>query len=223
VENPWRELVCENGEWVLNGDREAIREFNSKKRNEDHRVCLKSLPEPFIGSPDTARIVFLGLNPGHSERNIEEHRNHEFQTAILQNLRHQAQEYPFYPLNPKFRKTGAGEWWADRLRHLKAACQLDDLELSQRVMAIEWFPYHSVRSGLPDGIVCGSQGYGISLVHKLICKEGVRVVGMKAERRWIAVTQMNNVTFLRSKQNSAVTSRNMQPGAFDEIVRVIAD
>jgi hypothetical protein len=222
VENPWRELAFENGEWVLKEDREAIRKFNSKKAKLEHRVCLKTLPEPFIGNPNTARIIFLGLNPGHSEENVTEHCDHEFQSTIVRNLRHEDQEYPFYPLNPKFRNTGAGQWWTDRLKHLKEASRLGDRDLSQRVMAIEWFPYHSVRSGLPDIVVCRSQEYGISLAQALNRKQDIRVVGMKGEGRWTAITGMKNVTFLRSKQNSTVTRRNMEPGVFEEIVRVIA-
>jgi hypothetical protein len=222
VDNPWQELVYESGEWVLTKDREAIRRFNSKKANPEHRVHLESLPEPFIGSPATAKVVFLGLNPGHSDKDIQEHRDHEFQNALLKNLKHEDQEYPFYPLNPKFKDTGAGLWWTTRLKHLKRACRLDDREFSKRVMVIEWFPYHSVRSGLPNEIVCASQKYGIRLAQELSCKDGVKIVGMKAEERWTRLVGIKNVPFLRSKQNSTVTNRNMEPGAFEEIVRVLA-
>ena len=222
MDNPWEELICESGEWLLARDREAIRGFNSKQANSKHRICLESIPEPFIGNPRTARIVFLGLNPGHSEKDIEEHRGEAFRNAILRNLRHETQEYPFYPLNPKFRKTGAGQWWTARLRYLKEACRLEECELSQRVMAIEWFPYHSEKSGLPGKQICASQDYSRFLAKQMLQREDVQVLGMRARKRWLPWgSEFNDVPFVNSVQNPAITRNNVGESLFERILKLL--
>jgi len=45
-------------------DREYVRR-NNERSSPEHRLMLDAIPEPFIGSLETAKVVFLNLNPGY--------------------------------------------------------------------------------------------------------------------------------------------------------------
>jgi hypothetical protein len=66
-------------------------------------------------------------------------------------------DYPFYPLNPEFANKPTALWWRPRLQALQYATSLDDRALSERLIAIEWFPYHSRYAHLPINRICESQ------------------------------------------------------------------
>ena len=154
MENPWLKLRPSENSYILEIDREYIRQHNESVRDEKKKVIERSIPEPFIGNLESARVVLLGLNPGHSDDDAKNHSDPEFQKAMFQNLRHELQEYPFYPLNPasKFKESGAGRWWRARTRELREKSGLDDRTLAERLMVIEWFPYHSTKFKLPKHI-----------------------------------------------------------------------
>jgi hypothetical protein len=142
-------------------DREAIDQYNRSIRNGDNKVIVESIPEPFIGNPQTANVVLLSLNPGHSEDDAKAYSDSDFRKGMMHNLRHEAQECPFYGLNPKFAWTVLGS-------HLKWAA------------VIEWFPYHSRRSALPSKPVCPSQYYSFHLAKEMLGNK--IVVGMQSIR-----------------------------------------
>lgn len=106
MNNPWLELAPSEDSYVLNMDRKAIDLYNNSLRDPDAKILLDSIPEPFIGNPKSARVVLLNLNPGHSQKDQKDHRGVELQRAMFHNLCHESQEYPFYPLNRRLRKSG---------------------------------------------------------------------------------------------------------------------
>ena len=69
-------------------------------------------------NPQSAKVVLLSLNPGHSEDDAKAHCDVDFWKAMMHNLRHEAQECPFYALNPKFAWTACGRWWRAHIRKL---------------------------------------------------------------------------------------------------------
>lgn len=158
--NPWPQLPRERP-YILEMDRECIDKFNASRHGakESRTIVSDSLPEPFIGNPSLARIVLLGLNPGHSPFDAEAHLNEDFRNTMLRNLHHEPQECPFYPLNPKFDWTPTAKWWCPRIKKLLDATGLSDEQFAERLLVIEWFPYHSQRSGLPINRLCESQSY----------------------------------------------------------------
>ena len=178
--NSW--LGLPRGSCILPIDLQRIVDFNRGK-TPAKRVALNLLPEPFIGNPCSARVVLLGLNPGHSDNDHDDQHNREFREAIRLNLRHKPQAYPFYPLDPRFANTGSGKWWQTHLRPLVEEAGLNVRTLSERLMVIEWFPYHSARSGLPPQLICESQKYSFSLAKKLF-RRGLPVIGMRSREHW---------------------------------------
>src|ERR1700693_4910443 len=118
MHNPWKELPLEPP-YVLREDLEAITAFNDgRKPNKRIEIELGSIPEPFIGNPQAAKVVLLNGNPGHDVRDCEAHMNDSFREALRLNLQHERQEHAFFPLNPAFSLTPCGEWWYKHLREL---------------------------------------------------------------------------------------------------------
>ena len=74
VDNPWPNLCPSEGSYVLDEDREFIQQHNDSVGAEA-KIAVRSIPEPFIGDPKSAKVVLLGLNPGHSEDDEENYRN----------------------------------------------------------------------------------------------------------------------------------------------------
>ena len=134
----------------------------------DYRIIENCIPEPFIGNPSTAKVVLLLLNPGfHEATDVASHSREDFKTAIFQNLRHEVQEYPFYPLNPAFSKTASAIWWRGRLS--KLIKEVDEATLAKKLLAIQWFPYHS-RQWIPGKPTWESQLYFFQMAKKMIAE-----------------------------------------------------
>lgn len=226
--NPWLDLDRNpsGGSYILEMDRAFIRQYNEKCAGRPEKtIMVKSIPEPFIGCAESARLVLLNLNPGHSKHDEEQHRGLELKEAIFRNLRGECQEYPFYPLNPAFAQTGVGKWWCDRTDKLRKASGLTAPQFSKKLLVIEWFPYHSTKCGLGEKTDCGgSQRFSHQLAKQMLNKAGVLVLGMKAKNRWVNVDpSFQQVPFLNSLQNASITRGNMKPGLFDSIVNALKE
>jgi hypothetical protein len=223
LHNPWRELPTKSP-YILGIDRDSITALSkrSSKRGIDQTINDKSLPEPFVGNPQSATVILLNLNPGDSPADRAAHRNPAFRTALTRNLRHEAQKYPFYYLNPDFAWTSGAKWWAQHLHHLfdNGEVGLDRETVARRLCVIEWFPYHSKRAALPIRAVCPSQEYSFELAKKML---GTKlIIGMRAKTRWAAVDRrFGDLPYLKNPQNCCVTIGNA--GAlFHEIVEALS-
>jgi hypothetical protein len=219
VQNPWLGLPSKSP-YILEIDRESIDRYNESRHIEDRRINLGSVPEPFIGNPDSAKVVLLGLNPGDSDDDWRAHSHVEFNKALFQNLRGEPQKYPFYPLNPEFSWTGAGKWWRQRTRELREA-GLDDETIARRLLVIEWFPYHSKRAAFPTKSVCESQNYSFHLATEMF-KKNKLVVGMRSKRKWVeADKRFGEVPFLKNPQCGHISRNNTVGNLFDRIVEAL--
>jgi hypothetical protein len=221
MQNPWHDLIFRNGEYLLDIDREQIYKYNAP-RDAEHKIVLSSVPEPFIGDPSSAQVVLLLLNPGHDDTDLRSHLRQDFKDALFKNLHHESQAYPFYPLTPTFRDTGSARWWRRRLGGLIVASGLDEKTIAQRLLAIEWFPYHSRYSSLPQSKVCESQEYSFHLAKKMV-RSGSLVVGMRSKRNWLGVDRncFAELPFLTYPRIGYVSRGNMEEGLFDRIVSVL--
>jgi hypothetical protein len=208
MDNPWLSLDTHGSSYILDLDRDEIERHNERIRQPAKKIVLGSIPEPFIGNPKSARIVLLGLNPGHSEDDEATYRdNSDFRNSMFRNLRHESQEYPFYPLSPAFRKTGAGRWWYARTRQMRDLSGLNDHELANRLMVIEWFPYHSISFAIPSNL-CTSQNYSFQLAKQML-QDGRLVVLMRARKLWSEVdSRFGSVPCLKNHQCSYITKGN---------------
>ena len=198
-------------------DRDSINRYNNRRKPEC-KVNVESVPEPFIGNPQSARVVLLNLNPGDSDDDKKAHSDAAFRNAMDRNLRHERQEYPFYPLNPKFEQTACGVWWQEHTRELLNA-GLDCARVAKRLLVIEWFPYHSKEFSSSSKRPCPSQGYSFQLALKMLDKNKL-IVGMRSKKRWVEVDQrFGGVPFLNSPQNPCISIRNCGEDLFKGIVK----
>ncbi len=204
--NPWVSLEPENTHYILPGDVPLVTQHNQAV-GRDFQIVEESIPEPFIGDPNTARVILLGLNPGHSEADAHDYGRADFRTALFQNLRHETRAYPFYPLHPDFKNTGTAAWWTRRLQTLEVDCGLDRQKLADRLMVIEWYPYHS-RKFRRRGEILRSQIYSFRLAQKMI-EMGRLVVRMRSRRLWNAVgKEFETIHSLSNPQCGHVSPRN---------------
>jgi hypothetical protein len=219
--NPWMELPRPDGSYVLDTDRADIARYNLRMRDQRAKVVPESIPEPFIGSPESATVVLLNLNPGHDESDRATHCCERFRGVMLNNLHHSLQDFPFYPLNPAFKGTGVEKWWSAILSKLRQEPGLDDSVIATGLLVIEWFPYHSEISRLPTRPVCKSQEYSFELAKGFLDEEGVEVVRMRKGRHWLEVDpRFGSVPALKS-QRPWISRGNMDAGLFDRIVSAL--
>ena len=118
------------------------------------------LPQPFIGDPESAKVILLMLNPGlgpmdyYSE--LSDNRDATYIQALQRNLRGDATDHPFFFLDPSFRWHPGAEYWDRRLGWLIDAFVAHGLKpnesrrlVAQNVCCIQSLPYHSTNfSGL---------------------------------------------------------------------------
>jgi hypothetical protein len=217
MKNPWLELNAESEQYLLEMDRDEILRFNTRVHPEC-RIVLDSIPEPFIGNPESARVVLLLLNPGHVDSDRESHRVKTFKRSLIQNLHHQPQDYPFYPLNPLFESTGSAKWWLPRTRELLRESGLDRATLARRLLAIEWFPYHSRNSVLARQPLCESQEYTFQIAREMLRTKFVLV--MRSVNHWANVdVDFLGVPRLKIPRSCYISKGNMDGGLFDELLR----
>jgi len=200
-------------------DRDSIDQYNRSVHNSDEKVIVESIPEPFIGNPESAKVVLLNLNPGHSENDTKAHSDPDFREAMMRNLRHEPQECPFYALNPQFAWTPCGIWWRAHASKLQKA-GLSWEAISNGLLVIEWFPYHSKTSGLPIKPVCPSQEYSFQLAREML--ESKIVVGMRSKKFWLnVVPAVRDVPFLKNPRNPHISPTNTGTELFDRIVKAL--
>ncbi|MGH7806536.1 MAG: hypothetical protein ACRENT_00400 [Thermodesulfobacteriota bacterium] len=225
IENPWINLR-QSPPYILEEDRAAVEAFNKEIRKSlkrEYLIIPRSLPEPFIGNPHTATIVFLSLNPGHKRADLKWHRKRIFKMAVRSNLRHDKTKYPFYPLDPKFEQSPVAIWWKKCLKGLLKEVN-DDALVASKVCVIEWFPYHSVRAklGAFQKRHLFSQLYSFDLACNASRDKTKLVVVMRACKIWEQlVGSLTGAIRLKNYRRLSVSSGNLHPGDFEMLLKAI--
>lgn len=220
--NPWINMDESGPDYYLPSDFEFIQKFNAYHQdNAQFQIRLDSIPEPYIGNPHTAKIVLLLLNPGHSDEDILWQRKADFRHSLFNNLRHQANDYPFYLLDPRFRESGGGQWWRKKLSPLLKI--YDEKQLSQHILAIQWFPYHSVKySRKPLKSLLTSQQYSHWLTQKLI-DQGKEIVVMRSLSMWKEVVRFReNPIVLKNPRNPVISIANLGSENFNRLSQILS-
>jgi len=214
--NPWMQLP-KSAPFALPEEYETLVAFNGIA-DDNHKLQLDVLPEPFIGNPD-APVVLLSLNPGFDKSDHHHHAREDFSGAIWRNLRHDVSDYPFYFLDPRFKDTGGAAWWLKKLRVLIEDTSLETV--AQGLFCVEIFGYHSVNyRAIPKKIrkdPLPHQQYGFHLVRQAI-ERGAAIVVMRQQKNWLGhVPELESYPIhnLRSPLNPAVSPGNLD--SYDRI------
>ena len=216
MENPWLKIPSETP-YVLEIDRESIERYNAGQANPDRKIDTSLIPEPFIGNPSTAKLVLLNLNPGVAEDDARAHARRDFRTAMLLNLRHESQKYPFYPLDPGLSQTPCAQWWLRKTRRLVEECGRE--RVANGLFVIEWFPYHSKKE--PRGGVCESQWYSWQLAKEMIEKRKCMVL-MRSKDHWaVCDERLSESPLPNSRQNPAITAANFGEDLFSRMRKAL--
>lgn len=217
MRNPWIDLPA-FAPYVLKEDLEAIDRFNTSAKSE-HYIHTSVMPEPHLGDPN-APVVLLNLNPGYSEQDEETHSNAEFADACRKCALHDAQDYPFYLLNPAF-PGGGFDWWSKKLKPLIA--EFGRESVARKVFCVEFFPYHSIKFA-HDKLAVSSQQYSSWLVEQAIARDAV-IVAMRGMRFWEKLVPdlhaYGNLFKLNSAQNVTISQRNC-PEGFPKILEAFS-
>jgi hypothetical protein len=151
--------------------------------------------------------VLLNLNPGFSPDDRIHHGDPVFINRSRGNLLHHSSNFPFFLLDPAITAPG-NKWWT---RKLGAVIQRFGLgAIANRVLCIEYFPYHSRRFG-HRRLNLPSQTYSFLLVHMAIAQRAT-IILMRSEALWFAaVPELSNydrVYRLNSPQSPYISARN---------------
>ena len=216
MRNPWIDLPKE-APFVLEQDRATIERFNQSARQE-HLIHTSVLPEPHHGDPN-APVILLNLNPGHSEQDEETHSNPDFADACRRCALHEAQDYPFYLLNPAF-PGGGFDWWSKKLKPLIKIYGRE--KVARSVFCVELFPYHS--SEFAHGkLEVSSQEYAADLVRRAVEKNAL-VIAMRGLRRWEKlvpeISAYPRIFKLKNPRNVTISPKNC-PVGFPLIVEAL--
>ncbi|MEL6894027.1 MAG: hypothetical protein AAFP84_20730 [Actinomycetota bacterium] len=205
--NPWLDLPSAPP-WVLPDDRPAIETHHRRHPSGPRYLQVeRCLPEPWVGDPRTATVIVLQLNPGYDAAGDDPfHANPVFQRAIIDCLRHQPMEWPFYLLDPRFDDCGGSLWTRKKSRWGIAEVGVD--VYAQRFASMEWFPYHS-RSGSAFPEV-PSQAYNTHLLKAAIARGAVIISGRRIHEWEQAVPEL--VGYERRLGTASAQQAALSPG-----------
>lgn len=215
--NPWVALP-QNPPYILPADTDVLLQQTSKKQG----LRFDVLPDPYIGNLREAKVIFLALNPGFRQADIDENMiNATFIANSRANMLHKS-EPPFYYFNEELAFTGGNEWWSRILKPLISA-GLTKQTLSSAIMCIQYLSYHSVTYSHLNKLL-PSQQYSFELVREAV-ELNKTIVIMRSEALWLkAVPELQGYPYIRIKnpRNPVVSVANLGQDNFDKICRAIS-
>jgi hypothetical protein len=215
--NPWHNLPAVPN-YILPEDLVSIR--NHRNFSNLH---LETLPGQFIGGLNSAEVVFLLLNPGFEQRDIDV--NLSLPEFKEDNQRNHIDPYnsPFYYFNKGYEQTGGYVWWARMFKSLLKA-GVSESVIRTKVMAIEYFPYHSVK--YKSTHIIPSQQFAFDLVSEAIERKKTIVI-MRSKRLWFeavpSLEDYENKMIIKNPRAPYVSSKNLGEVNFNAILSKLID
>jgi hypothetical protein len=208
--NPWLALP-KQPPYIFPGDVNVLKQCGNKIDG----LRFDVLPDPFVGNLETAEVILLALNPGFEQADLDVCMSSElYVKQTLANLQSKA-DTPFFFFHKGLEFSGGNWWWNRKLRPLTNA-GVTRKQLSERIMCIEYLPYHSVHYKHLNRYL-PSQQYTFHLVRQAI-REGKAIIVMRSERIWLeAVPELATYPYMKIKnpQNPAISVANLGQDNFD--------
>lgn len=222
MNNPWLNLP-KKSPFIAPCDIEALQDPKYKVDG----LRFDAFPEPYGGNLDAAKIVCLVLNPGFEEADVTTNFDNPYWVReVRANLEH-VTEYPFLYLSPGAQNTGGYRWWTAKTKPLEEAGVTRD-ELSQGLMMVEFFPYHSV-SYKHNKHYIPSQQYQFHLVREAMRLDKTIII-MRARNIWIeAIPELAAYPYLElnNPRNVSISRANLDNkngnGTFDKVVATLKE
>lgn len=204
--NPWINLPTKPP-YVLPED--AVVFADPKFKDEGYR--FDAFPDPFIGNLTTASVIFLSLNPGFDDADINVNLQKPFFIAEShKNLLHQP-TVPFLYLDDRMSDTHGYRWWHKLLDKSVREEPLDIDVVRQRIAIIEYMPYHS-KTYTPNRLLVPSQQYAFQLVRQAMAQQKIIVIMRRGKvRDWVkAIPELADYPYITfNSQRPYVTRGNM--------------
>jgi hypothetical protein len=133
---------------------------SSRFRTNDKRLHLSLFPMPYLGSLREAKVILFLMNPSFGERDYSFEDRAGIRGRLERNLYQEFEDdFPFLFLDPNLSESGGFKWWQKPLRPLlevltvgrRTPIQAMEL-MSQKIAAVELFPYHSVDTSDVKGV-----------------------------------------------------------------------
>lgn len=216
VDNPWTSLPTA-APFVLDEDRSVV------EGQSNLAPGLVMPPVPYLGSPDHAELVLLNLNPGFRDEHVEFMRHPQYDEYVEQNRLGLSfkSRVPFWSLDDTVDAAPGYRWWKQKLREVAEIVGWDFLR--DHAFCAQYLPYRSLKFKGPHQPV-PSQRFAFQLVRELLARRKPVVV-MRAWELWskaIHELEAHEPRYvLVQPRNAAVSRRNMQPGEFDDLIRLL--
>jgi hypothetical protein len=232
MKNVWEKLDPSVG--VLDLDLNAVNIHNVKHRGTkfELRVEKGMLPEPYQGHVDSAKVIFLMLNPCFDETDKKFYANKEYYDEVLDTINQDLdKEYQFSILHPKWSTSPASRYWRRQMgKYAEAISSIKGIsfEAGMKVVAnniatVELFPYHSKNWTSTKSLMqIQSVKYSRYLAKKAIIDTNKIVVCTRAIREW----SMGNCDLTKFDASLLPTKRSKQspslgPGNVNEFDKIV--
>ncbi len=197
-----------------------------------HKIERGIAPLPYLGNPQTARVILLAKNASYTEQDETEADNLpalnlENEKALLFES-----DYPFFYLDPRFEGTTGYIWWNQILGSLiNAAMQaaavqrlpLTRKDIVGRIACLQSHPYRS-RDSFDPAEPFPSQAFTDHLAQEAVARPGVVFVVMGGAARWqLAVPELSKAEIipLKTQRKPYITLGNMKAENFIRLVSVL--
>ncbi|MDB5160129.1 MAG: hypothetical protein JWO99_392 [Candidatus Saccharibacteria bacterium] len=218
LQNPWKNL-SPKPPYVLAEDMSIIERSRHAKE-----LRIDTLPDPFVGGLDSAEVIFLALNPGFIDSDIELNlKMPEFLEANRTNL-NDPYSSPFYYFSGSFEETGGHIWWERKLKPLLQA-GITESVLREKIMLIEYLGYHSKNADKIKGLKVPSQHFSFNLVREAISRQKTIVI-MRSKKLWLeAVPELDAYPYmtLNSSLNVTISPKNIGEANFEIILKKLTN
>ena len=216
MKNPWLDFIHQRP-FILEKDRVVIADFNKKTKNGAYKIQDDQPPAPFVGNRH-APIVLLNLNPGYNKEDNKFYEKKAFIKASENNLKHKKNAYPFYFLDPSLGKNSGYTWWHKKLKELIS--EFKEKAVSQNILVLEYFPYHSIRFNNSKKLFSCAQEYTIFLLKEALKRKALVIIMRSKEEWYKLVPNLKKYKLhcvLKNPQNVTISPRNMPDGWFDKV------
>ena len=195
------------------------------QHDNDSRLHLGLLPQPWFGDLESATVFILMLNPGLNPGDyFSEYRVPSYRNALISNLRQErGREFPLLFLDPElswhpgaryFR--GKLHWLAQALANEKNMKYREALAVvAKRVCVLQLVPYHSPVFRLPDRILDSLQSAELAkgfVKNLLTTRCDVLILVTRKAEKWGVPKRGNVVQYEGSETRAAHLSRISRGG-----------
>ena len=201
-----------------------------QQKEENKKIRLYLLPEPFIGNYQKAKVMLLALNPGfRGDKNGEAgedywHKDKKFQTLIHDNLKLKNTQYPYYYLNedPHFENT-PGHIWCNRVFNGLKKARINNL--AEKICCFQFHGYHSseykhLGNKLP------SQENTFNIIRSFLKDRSKQIILMRSKEIWFnAIPELRQneerLIILKNPRNLTLSKGNMKDGEFERVLAAL--